>query len=302
MGRWQRYDLKSSAECLDGSPAAFYFRPPRDGNSTARSFVLFMEGGGWCNSPADCVSRTRNIYGSSSSYSSSSRSPGVGAGYFDEVSSLGSEFASSGLVFLKYCDATSFAGGGALTLLAKSGSVLLGRRRINQGERFTVRFSGRVNLMATLRMLLADAERFGLSRASEVLLSGCSAGGLAALLNADLIHRTILASGAPLAKFKVMVFSGIFHSPLSSAYTHQMRHLFRFSNMSAPDTCTRRHPREPWRCVLGLEPLESLPPHISAFVEQSALDRWQTGCVLAAERSHFEVVKCGSKSASWESW
>ena len=252
MGRWQRYDL-SSALCLDGSPAAFYYRPPRTGNSTTRSFVLFMEGGGWCNSPADCVARTRNIYGSSSSYSSSSRSPGVGAGYFDEASSLGNEFASSGLIFLKYCDGTSFTGQSAVTLHAKSGSVLLGRRRVGQDERFSVHFSGRANLMAALRMLLVDAKRFGLSRAAEVLLSGCSAGGLAALLNAELIHRTILASGAPLDKFKLMVFSGIFHSPLTSAYSHQMKHLFRFANMSAPDTCTRdRHPREPWRCVLGL--------------------------------------------------
>lgn len=47
-----------------------------------------------------------------------------------------------------------------------------------------------------------------MSDATDVLLSGCSAGGLAALLAADTIYDLLVAAGAPLRRFKLALFSG----------------------------------------------------------------------------------------------
>lgn len=299
--RWQRHDLSdASAACLDGSPAAFYFRPRVAATTNGtNAFVIFFEGGGWCASPLDCVSRTQSPYGSSISFpADGTRNPGNGASYFSDIRSrLGAEFASSNLVHIKYCDGASFSGGGSvLSLRAAYGAVQLGPKRVvSRGESFSISFSGRSIVAAILSKLLADDATFGLRRATDVLLSGCSAGGLAALLNAESIHDRIASAGAPLTRFKVLLFSGIFQAPDRSAYASQMRSLYAFANLSAavPPSCigqSPQHAAEPWRCILNLEPLEALPPHIPVFVEQSALDRWHTGCVLGAAQSAYEIV------------
>ena len=80
-----------------------------------------------------------------------------------------------------------------------------------------------------------------------------------------------------------------------------MRTTYELANMSAPDVCTRSSARfaaEPWRCVLGLQPLAALSARIPVFVEQSALDRWQTGCVLGATPSALSEVGCSA--GEWE--
>ena len=54
------------ALCLDGSPGGFYFRPGvAQGAST---WLLEMEGGGWCTSVSDCQGRAKTAIGSSKSW------------------------------------------------------------------------------------------------------------------------------------------------------------------------------------------------------------------------------------------
>lgn len=299
---WRRVDLPGeSTKCLDGSSAAFFFRPPVDQPPLAnQTFVFFLEGGGWCNSPIDCVSRTQSTFGSSARFPPDrTRNPGNGAGYFADNSLLGREFRSSTLIHVKYCDGASFSGEASVELHAANAQVALGpRRTIAKSQRFSIHFSGRGILRAIVNVMLADST-FGLRRAKHVLLSGCSAGGLAALLNADRLAQQILNGGVQLSRFKVVVFSGIFHAPDASPYAQQMRELFSFANMTGAATpaCLGQSSifaAEPWRCILNLAPLEALPSHIPAFVEQSAMDRWQTGCVLGARPSRYELVGCSA--------
>ena len=294
--RWIRHDLGSS-RCLDGSAAAFYYRPPHGGSNSTQSFVIFLEGGGWCASAADCVSRTQTSLGSSKSWPSTSRSPGNGGQYFED-GKLGGEFSRSGIIHMKYCDATSFSGSHVKTIRAKHGALQVGQQRIEQGDTLFVHFSGRAILDAALDILL-HSPSIQMAHATDVLVSGCSAGGLAALLAAEAVHARLKAQGAPLTRFKVALFSGIFHSPEASPYTRQMKELHRVARMVVPESCARRFgPEESWRCVVGMQPLESLPRHIPVFIEQSALDRWQTGCVLGAAPSRFEIVRCSA--GAWD--
>ena len=126
------------------------------------------------------------------------------------------------------------------------------------------------------------------------------------MLAADFVRERILRSGAPLRRFKVAVFSGIFFHPISSQwgagmdpFSVQMQDVFAFANMSIPPGCRAQHPTDPSACILGLHPLEAIPSDMPIFVEQSVLDRWQTGCVLGAQHSRFELVRC-STAPGWD--
>lgn len=64
---------RDGAVCLDGSAPVYYFRPGF--GSGAKSYILFLEGGGWCAGLADavggfdsCLSRSGGGLGSSKGY------------------------------------------------------------------------------------------------------------------------------------------------------------------------------------------------------------------------------------------
>jgi hypothetical protein len=71
---------KDGAVCLDGSAPVYYFRPGSGGGVT--SYILFLEGGGWCagynvsvGGFDSCLSRSKGGLGSSKGYG-----PTAGAG------------------------------------------------------------------------------------------------------------------------------------------------------------------------------------------------------------------------------
>ena len=68
-------------------------------------------------------------------------------------------------------------------------------------------FRGHRILKAVLSTLSA---KYGLSAATEVLLTGCSAGGLSTYLHADFVHDSLTAVAPQLAKFKAAPISGFF--------------------------------------------------------------------------------------------
>jgi len=89
---------------------------------------------------------------------------------------------------------------------------------------------------AILKTLLTE-ERFGLSDAHNVLLTGCSSGGLAAYLHADRVRDTIAASAPGLAKFRVAPDSGffLFHESIAGVpvYPDQIKNVVEMSNATS---------------------------------------------------------------------
>ena len=55
---------RRGAVCLDGSPPAIYHRPAAS-PALNTSWVIFLKGGAWCSSPADCAGRSRSNLGTS---------------------------------------------------------------------------------------------------------------------------------------------------------------------------------------------------------------------------------------------
>ena len=60
-----------NAKCIDGSPAAYYIAR----NSSSNSWVVWLEGGGMCQSVSDCQQRAKSALGSSTSYATSITAP-----------------------------------------------------------------------------------------------------------------------------------------------------------------------------------------------------------------------------------
>eukprot|EP00897_Mesotaenium_endlicherianum_P010819 jgi/Mesen1/9766/ME000007S09834 len=105
------------AVCLDGSAPGYYFRP---GSGTGKSsWIIFMQGGGWCYSLESCLSRSRGSLGSSHAFMPSLAVEGL----FSSRRSVNPDFHNWNVAYLAYCDGASFAGDVATPVV-----VVVGRR------------------------------------------------------------------------------------------------------------------------------------------------------------------------------
>lgn len=168
------------AVCLDGSPGAYYIRKPVNA-TPANRWIIFHEGGGWCYGDDNCFARSQTALGSSVNYTAA-----VGP---MESGSLFDEFPEHTVVYAKYCDGGSWTGDATEPARTTDG-------------KHAVYYRGRRLLDA----LLADLSARGLSSATEVLYSGCSAGALTAYVNMDYV-RTKLPAAARVAGLGDAMFS-----------------------------------------------------------------------------------------------
>lgn len=93
-----------------------------------------------------------------------------------------------------------------------------GRPNSTTGHAATMRidelwFRGTAIVEATLRRLQLE---HNLGQAQDVLLTGCSAGGLAAFLQADRIGDFLEANAQPTLRYKVAPVSGALRAPSTS--------------------------------------------------------------------------------------
>ena len=292
-GTWELHLLPTSsgAVCLDGSPAGFYlFKAPagtKRFKATNQSWVINFEGGGWCVSEEDCAIRAVGRAGSSQSWPRS----GAFGGVLSKCCFCTS-FCTYNRVLIKSCDGSSFSGAATRDVPAWGyiNKQLAVPRRVH--------IAGRAIVAQTLQVLI---ERFGLGHANDVLVSGCSSGGLAALLLAGFVRSTLVAAAAPLRRFKVAAFSGLFFVPESSdearhPFAEQMRSVVRMAAIDSP-SCLKGPAGS---CMLGTAPLEAVPLDIPVFVVQTPVDNWQASCILGAGGSRTSrIFLAGCEHGPW---
>lgn len=165
------------ARCLDGSPPGYYIRrsPSAASASASTQWKFHMQGGGWCMSAGDCLARSRSLLGSSRAWAPSLSAfwPPEGAGAYglmapNNASNAANPFGDFNFVWVAYCD------GSSLTSDADAPVVVNGTQLFMRGR-------------AILDAVLAELEDTAafLSTATEVIVSGTSAGGLATYLHAS---------------------------------------------------------------------------------------------------------------------
>ena len=172
-------------------------------------------------------------------------------------------------VYLPYCDGASFSGHREDPWPVPGGNA-------------TLAFRGLANLDATLADALA---RLGLKDATELVVSGSSAGGLATFVHADHVVEVVRAAAPKLAKAHAAPVVGYFldhgtakgPADYPQSYPGRMKYVFGMQGVGAsgaiPDACLRAFSSDPHLCFLA--------PHLVPYVEtplfafNSFVDQWQ---------------------------
>lgn len=260
----QGYFLKEAAEgpedakCLDGTPAIYYHR--KGTGTGANKWFLHQQGGGWCYTEASCVSRSKGRLGSTKADKNTSSLDG---GYFSMDPNQNPLMYNWNAVELRYCDGASLSGD-RQTPANVSGT--------------TLHYRGRAILDAEIKSLLFDR---GMNEATDVVVSGCSAGGLATFLHCDRWADAI-KKASQAAKVACMPDSGFFlDEDRAPKYGSNMRNVYKFQESSAAGlnaACVAAHTSDPEKCILAQWSSEHIKT--PTFPLQSVYDAWQTSNVL----------------------
>ncbi|KAL6840056.1 hypothetical protein ACP4OV_029866 [Aristida adscensionis] len=149
---------EKGAVCLDGSPPAYHFQ--RGFGAGSQNWLVNIEGGAWCNTTETCSERKMTDLGSSKFMKAIEF-----GGILSNRHSQNPDFYNWNRVDVRYCDGASFAGDGEGD--DKDGTKLF--------------FRGLRIWEAVVDELMGK----GMGNAKQVLLVGCSSGGLATLLHCD---------------------------------------------------------------------------------------------------------------------
>lgn len=272
--------------------------------------VFFPLTGGYlqCFDPADCAARTRSTtlagciwscdLGSSAGWPPvmTKDKPHGGNGGLQKCPCMNVDtnegddilLADCNCLYLPYCDGASFSGSRWDTVPEQSG-----------GHNVSLHFRGLSNLEAALDWAVTEA---GLGTASDLVVTGMSAGGLATFLHADRIvervrqaavqRNVVSARAAPLQGFFLAEVPladggggcGGMRPRGTQNYTDAMRQLVRMQNISAAflPACTAAHVDEDedelFKCFMA--------PHVAPFIQvpffafNSRFDAWQIQNVL----------------------
>eukprot|EP00048_Salpingoeca_helianthica_P024201 m.30495 g.30495 ORF g.30495 m.30495 type:complete len:442 (-) comp9246_c0_seq1:86-1411(-) len=239
------------AVCLDGTPGVYYHR--KGTGTGANKWFIHHQGGGWCESLESCYGRALGALGSSRTYPATAS---LGEGYFSTNSSVNPQMYNWNAVLLRYCDGNSFSG---------TNSTLTPYKNL------TLHFRGKHILEAVINSLLTDR---GLDHATDVVISGSSAGGLATFIHCDHWHGRVTA--ATRAKLVCMPDSGFFldyqgtpqyHSGMIWAFYQQN------STSGVNQDCIASNVGQEWKCMFA----PNTAPHVKTplFALQSQYDSWQ---------------------------
>ncbi len=251
------------AVCLDGTPPGYHFHPGF--GSGANSWVIHLEGGGWCNSIKDCVFRKTTRRGSSKFMEKILAFTGILSNRSDE----NPDFYNWNRVKLRYCDGASFSGEG-------------------QDQANGLFFRGQRIFEAGMEELMEK----GMKNADQALLSGCSAGGLASIIHCDEFRNLFPST----VKVKCMSDAGFFLDAIDAAGGHTLRYFYdgvvglQGVAKNLPSSCTSH--LNPTSCFFP----QNLVANIKTpfFLLNAAYDAWQfqESLVPASVDPHGEWKAC----------
>lgn len=245
-----------AAKCLDGSTPAFYFHP----GTEADKFLIFFESGGLCRGDglADmieyCYKRSFTNLGSSLNYPES-RS-------FDDWAFLTPDerynpFHTWNRVFIPYCDGTLHTGSRLDAVKYKDRSLF---------------FRGSNNTIAHLQEL---DQRFRLFAATNITVTGTSAGGVAAFIWSNYFYeRASNPEGLlilPDSGTMILDFPNLYNNKTLIDYTIETYKLVLSETTMPLKECVLKYPSQ-IECFQSGNLYEFIKPR--TFVLQSQYDSW----------------------------
>ncbi|KAM0951276.1 putative pectinacetylesterase/NOTUM [Dioscorea sansibarensis] len=259
------------AVCLDGTLPGYHLH--RGSGSGANSWVIQLEGGGWCNDISTCVFRKKTRRGSSNLMEKVIEFTGILSNKPEE----NPDFHNWNRVKVRYCDGASFSGEG-----------------YNQAAGLF--FRGQRIWTAAIEDLMSK----GMHNADQALLSGCSAGGLASMLHCDEFQALL-----PGTKVKCLADAGLFLDAVDVAGGHTLRSFFdgvvnlQGVSVNLPAACTNN--MDATSCFFPQNLLAYT--HTPLFLLNAAYDVWQLQESLATKRAdpHGYWQQCKLNNANCNS-
>ncbi|KAK2998124.1 hypothetical protein RJ639_025215 [Escallonia herrerae] len=158
--------LAKGAVCSDGSPSAYQYA--KGVGEGINNWLVHLEGGAWCESVERCTYRAGKHVGSSK-YMTGLNFTGI----LNNKKKFNPDFYNWNRILVRYCDGSSFTGD------------------VEEVDPATMlHFRGARIFRAVMEELLAK----GMENASNALLTGCSAGGLATILHCDNFRNLLPSS------------------------------------------------------------------------------------------------------------
>mmetsp|Transcript_32436 Transcript_32436/g.103052 ORF Transcript_32436/g.103052 Transcript_32436/m.103052 type:complete len:509 (+) Transcript_32436:71-1597(+) len=276
------------AVCLDGTPGAFYIRKAPSESVDKKKWMIHLQGGGWCYDKATCYNRAYlDLGGSSAWYFQNKTGAELGAdGILSDKCTENPTFCNFNLMMAIYCDGTSFAGNREDVVTYRDSA----------GKVSNLWFRGRRILEATFDTLF---ESYGLCNATDVLLGGDSACGLAVFQHTNYVQRRLKECKPckrsswwrPAIRFGAAPNSGFFlfhgNAEGTMVWQSQMYNVYYLSNWTITDNrCMDQYPQQlQWLCLFPENAYKFIEAPI--FVLNSALDLYQTANILSAEPITF---------------
>ncbi|XP_057520981.1 pectin acetylesterase 8-like isoform X2 [Amaranthus tricolor] len=238
--------------CLDGSPPAYHF--DKGSGAGINNWLIHMEGGAWCNNATTCFERTKTRLGSSKLMTKQYTFSGI----LSNQAKYNPDFYNWNRVKIRYCDGSSFTGDVEVV-----------------NPKAKVYYRGARLWRAIMDELLAK----GMKNAKTALFSGCSAGGLGAILQCD-NFRALLPSSA---KVKCLSDAGFFINAKDVSGASHIQQVFadvvttHGSAKNLPPSCTSKF--DPKLCLFPQYAARGIKTPL--FLLNAAYDAWQIKNILA---------------------
>ncbi|KAL1541895.1 [Wnt protein] O-palmitoleoyl-L-serine hydrolase [Salvia divinorum] len=240
--------IAKGAVCLDGTPGAYYFA--KGFGDGINSWMIYLPGGGWCNSKEVCLNRSSTDLGSNKNVPTKALTT-----FQSQNKTINPDFYNWNFVEILYCDGASF---------------MADVEAVNPETKLHLR--GRRIFTSVIEELMSTQ---GMSNAENALLVGNSAGGLATILNCDRFHSFL--PGA--CRIKCISDSGFFilaehlrGGQDNAIYKFRKIVLFHELADFLPKSCTQR-----------------LDPELCFFPENVVNDIWTPLFMLNSDFDRFQV-------------
>ncbi|XVF41685.1 hypothetical protein PTKIN_Ptkin01aG0299800 [Pterospermum kingtungense] len=238
------------AVCLDGTLPGYHWH--RGYGSGANSWLIQLEGGGWCNNIRTCVYRKKTRRGSSMYMEKQIPFTGI----LSDKAEENPDFFNWNRVKLRYCDGASFTGD-------------------SENKAAQLHFRGQRIWLAAMEDLMSK----GMRNAKQALLSGCSAGGLASIVHCDEFRNMFPRT----TKVKCLSDAGLFLDAVDVSGGHTLRGIYRGIvglqgvQHNLPRICTNH--LDSTSCFFP----QNLISHIQTplFILNAAYDSWQIQSSIA---------------------
>ncbi|KAL2477684.1 Pectin acetylesterase 12 [Forsythia ovata] len=238
------------AVCLDGTLPGYHLH--RGFGTGANSWLIQLEGGGWCNNIRSCVYRKKTRRGSSTYFEKIIPFTGILSNKAQE----NPDFFNWNRVKIRYCDGASFTGD-------------------SENKAAGLQFRGQRIWLAAIEDLMSKGMRY----THQALLSGCSAGGLASILHCDEFRNLFPRS----TKVKCLSDAGLFMDAADVSGGRTIRNFFagvvslQGVQRNLPRTCTNH--LDPTSCFFPQNLIANIRTPL--FILNAAYDSWQVQESLA---------------------